>query len=171
MPISKTAGAPALHAGVFEVGEETGQRRKAEGQVGFAIAQIAPQRDGDLSGSYQRRGPRRDYGSSKPLGRSEGTARMRYRTNAPLIDVTDEANRHDRSAVIVDLERRADQVPVAGRRLIEQALVLERLAEDHLQHALVARVGDGLDLRTPLLDELRVGTRVVRRQRLPGVTL
>src|SRR5688500_18022290 len=76
---------------------------------------------------------------------------------APLLDVTDKADRHDHPAVIVDLERLADQFAIAARRLLEQALVLEHLAEDHLEHALLARVADRFDPRPPLLDEAGIG--------------
>src|SRR5688572_14636939 len=86
-------------------------------------------------------------------------------------DVANEADVHHLPAVIVDRERAADQIAAALRRLVEQALVLEHFAEDHLEHALLTRVAHRLDDRPPFLDELGVAARVFGGQRLPAVAL
>src|SRR5207247_4247211 len=51
----------------------------------------------------------------------------------------------------------AEKIDAAGERLLEEALLLERLAEDDAQHPALARVGHRLDPRLPPIDErLRV---------------
>src|SRR5688500_9188668 len=96
------------------------------------------------------------------------TGKARCDSRSPMLlpsatttsDFANEADVHHLSAVIVDLERLADQIAAAFGRLIEQALVFQHLAEDHPEHALMTRVGHGLDDRPPFLDELGVAARV-----------
>jgi hypothetical protein len=47
----------------------------------------------------------------------------------------------------------AEKIDAAGERLLEEALLLERLAEDDPQHPALTRVGHRLDPRLPPIDE------------------
>ena len=133
----------------------------------------APHRP-DRSRATTRRGGRqmelRAAATAKRDARRDrrGCCQGRWRPGAWSPDTPDplatrSSDGHDFAAALVDGERRADDVGAAFGRLLEQALVLEHLAEDDLQHALVARVGDGLDLSRHFSTNCVVGAAHRRR--------
>ena len=71
---------------------------------------------------------------------------------APARDYSDPAGRQDspaRSGAVSASEK----VFPAGQRLVKEALLLERLAEDDAQHDAITCVGELLDARPPPVDE------------------
>src|SRR3954471_5352679 len=83
------------------------------------------------------------------------------RRRAALTALLDPAGRHHAAARAGAVGAAAEQVGAAGECLLEEALVLERLAEDHVEHRAVAGVGHGRDPRAPLGDEIGRGLAIV----------
>src|SRR5712691_6323884 len=60
----------------------------------------------------------------------------------------------------------AEQIRLAGARLLEEPLLLEGFAENDLQHSAVPRVGHRLDARPPAVNECLRRTRVLLDNRV-----
>jgi len=52
----------------------------------------------------------------------------------------------------------------SGRALLEEPLMFQHLAQDHIEHPLVPRMGHRFDPRTPLVDKRPIGGGVVGHQ-------
>ena len=63
----------------------------------------------------------------------------------------------------------AEEIHLARQRLLEEALMLERLSEDHAKRPSMARVGHLFDPRAPARDEFARVTRIGLANRASGL--
>src|SRR5687768_6365270 len=117
---------------------------------------IAPLRNGPCgptptgSVSYQddtRACDKRDW--SRPTANARCDSRSPTLLPSAMATLFNPAGIEYLAATLVDGQVRPDDVGAALRRLLEQTTMLEHLAEDDAQHALVTRVGHLFDRVAP----------------------
>ena len=102
-----------------------------------------------------------DY--TRPADRRMTTSDQGLATRDQGLGLLHPPRRQDSPARAGTVGAPAEQILPPGERLIEESLLLQRLAKNHAEHDAVARVGHLLDGSAPAIDERLSGVTVFVR--------